>query len=396
MNRSCETAIVGSRADQPRTSPEEASSAPRSMQRVERETLGAEHGDDRWAAGSEPVSLNRDSMISVGVVRGLVEFVERVGVSSAQLLCAAGLPPDRLDGDDTRLPRAEVYRLIDQAIELSGDPALGLHWGETIGEGTFAPISPLIAHASTLRQALDSLAQFHGLLSEQASYELVEHGECLTVRSRPLPGESARLQRFVVEMTVLGFRRLVRFFDLRARHERVSLAYAAPSYRTEYERLFDPHLSFGQPFSGITFQREVMDAPAPHKDVDVHKALLAVAERRLLRITQRTPYALRVREALVREASPHRADMENVARTLGLSARSLRRRLANEDKSYGEVANEARAIIAKHLLRDRQKTIQETAYEMGFSDTSTFHRAFKSWTGMTPRAYRETHCDGQD
>ena len=88
-----------------------------------------------------------------------------------------------------------------------------------------------------------------------------------------------------------------------------------------------------------------MDAPAPHKDVDVHKALLAVAERRLLRITQRTPYALRVREALVREASPHRADMDSVARSLGLSARSLRRRLANEDKSYGEVANEARAIV---------------------------------------------------
>jgi AraC-like DNA-binding protein len=233
------------------------------------------------------------------------------------------------------------------------------------------------------------------LLSDQASYELVEHGESLTVRCRPLPGESLRLQRFSAEMIVLGFRRLVRFFDLRPRHERVSFAFAAPSYRAEYARLFEPDLSFGQPFSGITFHREVLDAPAPHKDVDVHRALLAVAERRLLRITQRTPYALRVREALVREASPQRADMDSVARSLGLSARSLRRRLANEDKSYGEVANEARAIVAKHLLRDKRKTIQETAYEMGFSDTSTFHRAFKSWTGMTPRAYRETHCDGQ-
>jgi AraC-like DNA-binding protein len=87
--------------------------------------------------------------------------------------------------------------------------------------------------------------------------------------------------------------------------------------------------------------------------------------------------------------------MDTVARSLGLSARSLRRRLADEDKSYAEVANEARAIVAKHLLRDKRKTIQETAYELGFSDTSTFHRAFKSWTGMTPRAYRESHRDDQ-
>jgi AraC-like DNA-binding protein len=138
------------------------------------------------------------------------------------------------------------------------------------------------------------------------------------------------------------------------------------------------------------FERALLDLPAPHRDQEVHDVLSALAERRLLRITQRTPYALRVRDLLVRQEHPQRThDMKAVALSLGLSVRSLRRRLAAEGKSYNSVVREALAIVAKHLLRDKQRTIQETAYEMGFSDASTFHRAFKSWTGTTPSAYRE-------
>lgn len=98
----------------------------------------------------------------------------------------------------------------------------------------------------------------------------------------------------------------------------------------------------------------------------------------------------------MREGFPHRTDMQSVARALDISVRSLRRRLEAEGKSYNDILNEALATVAKHLLNDPRRTIQEVAYDMGFSDPSTFHRAFKRWTGVTPSAYRESQLNTDD
>jgi AraC-like DNA-binding protein len=114
---------------------------------------------------------------------------------------------------------------------------------------------------------------------------------------------------------------------------------------------------------------------------------LHVAELRMTRSTPQARYALRVQELLV-ERAPARVNMSAVAGALGLSVRTLRRRLVAEGKSYLDVEHEALALVARRLLRDQQHTIQEAAHAMGFSDATTFHRAFKRWTGTTPSAFR--------
>ena len=329
-----------------------------------------------------------DSTISVAVVRALFNAVERSGVSRAELLQAAQLPPGGLEDADARVPSAKAYELCVLALDLTGDPAFGLHWAEGLSTSSLVPVSHLVAHSSSLRQAFDSLSKYHRLLSDYRHHELLEDDESVTVRCRHLP-LPPRMQRFASEMTVSFFFHLIRGFDLHARPHRVSFAYPAPSYRAEYARIFDGTEHFDQPFTGIVFDRALLDRQGPHFDDDVHQALEALAERRLLRITQRTPYSVRIRELLVREGAPQRSDMLTVARALGMSTRSLRRRLASEGKSFNEVQSEALASMAKHLLQARRLTIQETAYEMGFSDARAFHRAFKRWTGMTPNAFRE-------
>lgn len=344
------------------------------------------------AVPTEPTGVSRESTVSIRVVKALVDVVEQAGVPAATFLAQAGFGPEQLQAPDARISRSKIYPLCELAMELTGDSALGLHWAETIGEGAFVPISHLIAHSATLRQGFEALAQFNRLLSDQASYQFVELEDTVTVRGMHLPGASLPVQRFCSEMMVTGFFRLLRNASLHARPSRVCFEYPAPPSQAEYLRVFGDTVCFDQPFTGIVFDRALMDMPALHKDVDVHDALQALAERRLMRITQRTPYALRVRELLMQQTCPLRVDMGTIARLLGLSVRSLRRRLAEEGKPYNEVAEEALALVAQHFLRDQQRSIQETAYEMGFSDTSTFHRAFKRWTGTTPNASRSANA----
>jgi AraC-like DNA-binding protein len=327
--------------------------------------------------------------VSMRVVRALVAAVEQAGVARVELLRAAGMGAEQLDAAEARLPRAEVYRICELALDLTGDPALGLHWAERLTRGTFVPISYLIAHSASLRQGFESLSKFVGLLSDEPPYELLEQAGKVTVRFRHAPDESLRIQRFSAEMLVLGVFQVIRSFNAHARPERVSFEYPAPAYHHEYTRIFDHTEHFEQPFTGIVLDAALLNAASPHKDEEMHEALQALAQRRMSRLTQRVPYALRVQELLVQRGWPERIDMQIVARTLGLSVRSLRRRLASEGKSYHDVENEAFAIVAKHLLRDKQRTIQEAAYEMGFSDTTTFHRAFKRSTGTTPSKYQE-------
>jgi AraC-like DNA-binding protein len=331
----------------------------------------------------------REPTVSMHVVRALFAAVEKMGVAQGELSRAAGFEAAQLEASEQRVARSEVYRICELAIALTGDPALGLHWAERLTGNTFIPVSHLIAHAAHLRQGLESLSQFGRLLADEPAYELREHAETVTVRCLDARGESPRMQRFLAEMIVGSFFRILRSFSRGAGAVRVSFAYPAPTYRDEYARVFEDAEHFDQPFTEVTFDCALLNAASPHKDEGVHEAMRTLAERRLSRLAQQESFVLRVQELLVERGWPKRVDMEAAARALGTSVRTLRRRLSAEGKSYQEVESDALAIVAKQLLRDKQRSIQETANELGFSDTTTFHRAFKRWTGTTPSAYRE-------
>lgn len=351
----------------------------------------AQAPDDRGEVARASTPQHKpEPTVSIQVVYGLVEAAHKIaGVPRLQLLRAAQLQPEQIRGADARIPRSVVLRLCDHALELSRDPALGLHWSERVSEGSFVPISSIIPQAQTLRHAFAAAAQFNRLLSDEASYQLIEQDKSAILRRVEVFGASPRVERFTAEMMVAGIFRIISHFGVEARAVRVNFQYVAPPYAHEYERVFKQRPHFGEPFTGVVFDRALLDFPAPQRDPEVHDALAALAERRLWRITEQTPYALRVRETLLlRWQSDKSQAMHQVARSLGLSARTLRRRLADEGVSYNAVLGEALATVAKNLLHDRRRTIEDVASEMGFSDASTFHRAFKRWTGLTPSSYR--------
>lgn len=345
--------------------------------------------DQRVQIPASPKEAPRASAptVSLIVVRALADAVENAGGNRAELLQAAGLSAELVTAGDIRVPLGAHYRLCGRALELTGDLALGLHWAERLTNTAFVPVSYLLAHSESLGHAFDTLSRFGSLLCDEPAYELLENGDKAILRCRTPTDQPLPVQRFFAEMVVASFHRIVRRRNVPGQPEEVSFAYPAPAYADEYTRVFHGAARFDQPFTGLVFDRALLDMAQPSKDEGIHEALRTLAERRVSQLGQRASYGLHTRELLVQRGWPLRIDMEEVARALGLSVRSLRRRLVIEGKTYREIEHEAFTIVATRLLRDERRTIQEAAYEMGFSDTSTFHRAFKRATGITPGKY---------
>ena len=332
-------------------------------------------------------AVDRDSRVSLRIVRGLLDLVEGSGAARQAIYREVGLDPSRYALDDL-LPRSQVYSICQLVIERSHEPGLGLFWACQENLVTFSPVSYALTHAPTLRDALDALLQLHPLFSEQSSFRIVERGDSVTLQCYRLTGASPAVRRFVAEMTVAGVYRLVVSFAPSAQMRLVSFEHGCPPYVDDIGKLFQRPVLFDQPFSGLVFDRSLMRAASPNRDEAVFQALVSIAKRRILRRSSCEPIARQVRSVLIQRATFGSLRMGDAARACGMSLRTLRRRLAAEGKSYQEVLNEALGSVAKGLVVDETRTLKEVSVMLGFDDSASFGRAFKRWTGMTPNRYR--------
>lgn len=334
--------------------------------------------------GDEPrseMAVHPPPTVPLVLLNGLLGAAERSGVSRAELLRVAEIHERELVPADVRISRARFERACALAIELSGDAALGLHWAGRLMHRSFGPISEGLAYASTLRQALQLLTRFERFFTNTASNQVIERANEASVRVVSSPDTALPVRRLLAEMSTAWLLKLIRSICPAAPLLRVDFAYDQPPYHQEYAQLFGVVVRFAQPASELTFASSWLDVPSAHAEATTESGA-----QRTRRIQHRT-FSERLHQLII-ERAPERLTVPDACRALGIGERSLRRRLAAEGRTFKEVEYEALAQVAKQLLRDQQRTIQETAYEMGFSGASAFHRAFKRWTGTSPSNFQ--------
>jgi AraC-like DNA-binding protein len=324
--------------------------------------------------------------ISIVVVRGILSELQRRGIDPDEVLRASDLPHERIADVRHYITFDELERFVSNALEQTNDPGLGLAVGANAPETTLQVVGHLMRAHRTMREALAAWSRYSVLLTDAWQFRLLEAGElALFVCEPPVVH---RFTRFFVDLTLTMAFRMGSHFALDGKGLReVRLQHRPPSYAARYQELFSCQVRFEQEHNALVFARELLDRPQLHADETVRTVLHEAVERFLRERNYASPLHERVRSLLQTPNDLATIDAAKVARRLGVSRRSLRRRLAAEGTSLPALLDEARCWLACRALRLPGASVKEVSELLHFSEPSAFHRAFKRWTGYTPTEY---------
>ena len=328
-------------------------------------------------------------LVSVRVIRGSLAGMAAAGQDVAKLLAELGLDPAQLEDMDGYLPERVWRDLWIEVERRTGDGCAGIHAAEHIEWGHFDVVDYAIASAGDLASALRLFGRYFRILNSVSEYVLFETADGLRVERWMAGDETLVMPRHAAEFSLACT--VLRMRQVSARDwvpAVVTLRHPPPSDAHEYRRLFGCDVRFGAPRDSFVVRRD--DLATPMKAAD--PALAALVERHARDLHGRLPTAHasvdELRRVLARELAGGSPTIERSAAALGHSRRSLQRRLAEEDATFSAVLDQLRRELAQSYLRSPEMSIGEIGFLLGYSDVTAFQRAFKSWTGFSPGAYR--------
>jgi AraC-like DNA-binding protein len=282
---------------------------------------------------------------------------------------------------------AQFERLLELCLAESHNPALGLAMGEQASLVSLGLSAGTSSRAASLRVAIETFNARYAVSVDEQSPELsVVGGEA--VLTFPVHGASAGTARLRAEYGVtLGVLLLRVWAGPFTTPHWVSFPHEAPSYAEAYRRLFGIMVRFGAERAAIGFSAELLRAQA----YSWGRQLPPSFPRRVADAVDAERVTERVREFLVSHTRTERPGMTEIADHLGMTERTLRRRLASEGVRFRELWNEARRTRALSLALDLTHSPETASEALRFSDVSAYYRAFKRWTGFTPGRYRAMH-----
>jgi AraC-like DNA-binding protein len=311
------------------------------------------------------------------------------GLDTAPIAARAGIDPAAL-GPDARVPREALDRLWALAVEASGDPAFGLEVSRYPAQTTFHALGYAVLASTTLREAFERIIRYRRLIGDVIELRLVEAGDRWRFEIDVSRHAGVPLQ--AVDAVAAICARQARALHAPRPCDPLAVEFArpAPADAAPYSRLFRAPVRFAAAANALEYARADLDAPLPAGNAELARGNDEVLVRYLARLEQ-SRLASRVQQALL-DAMPDGAPSKAaVARTHGMSARNLQRRLAEEGTSFSALLADARVSLARTYVDEGRLSVTEIAFVLGFADTSAFSRAFKRWTGLSPRAYAARH-----
>src|SRR5438067_12405059 len=315
--------------------------------------------------------------------------LEELGLRQEAVLRQAGLPIGLFNQDKIQVSTEEFFALYRGIADASNDPAFGLKLGTEERVERYDPIKIATLSARSFRDAVERLARYKQLTCPE-EIRLVERGnECAVQFVWLLAHEKEdRLLVDVCFAWIVGIGHRGTGRPLNA--QRVEFQ-RAPAHREMYEAHFRCPVKFKARQNALVFGTSDMELPFVTYNADLLGIVAPQLEAELAQQLAQKTFVEQAKGILKQLLAGQRPGIQDLARELHLSTRTLQRRLTEHGVTFQRLLDEARRELARHYLLHSSRELNETAYLLGYEDSNSFFRAFHQWEGTSPGQWRLLH-----
>ena len=312
-------------------------------------------------------------------------LLKSAGAEEKEVLLKAGLSPNLFAIKNAKLSVDEYYNFWDVVMEASGDPLLPLNLGRSIRTEEFSP--PIFAAfcSPNLNIALQRMSKYKQLVGPKVIHVDVNE-ECTTVtmenlyKEKPAPGYLVAAEFvFLVQLVRLATREEIVPIGIRSDNDHI--------FHDDYIKYFKVSPNTANQ-NQLIFSAEDAQKPFLTENEAMWNFFKPMLNSRLKELEEEANFAAKVSHSLFELLPSGEFSVDVVARNLAVSKRTLQRNLNKENTSFQKELNNTREKLANHYLKNSTMSNSEISFMLGYEDTNSFFRAFRSWTGLTPEEVR--------
>jgi len=336
------------------------------------------------------MSFNQtNNTVSVAATRDVYKACEALGLLTEEKVQELKLSPEVFDQAELRLPETTILSLWQLLDQQTIEPGIGLVIGQTIEPDSKGLLASWVSQANVLEEAFEIFISNIELMNPSEAWKISENGELITLY---LENKNAHVYPSAIERSMSA---MVSWARTLSAHQfpldKATFTFTTPAYANLYPPIFGKQIHFGTESNSLSFQKALFKLPVVSsnellKSMVEQKAKIALAELALDASLSNKIESL-IRHSL---AEGQTLNMERASKLLAKSRQTLYRQLKNEGTDFQTIYNDARKQLAFELLREKRNTISAISLQLGFKDTSSFYKAFRRWTGVSPKHFVET------
>ncbi|PZU95285.1 MAG: AraC family transcriptional regulator [Pseudanabaena sp.] len=342
---------------------------------------------------SDPSQENhQEAKFSVAIARDILQYVAAQGIDLQDIYRSSKIEPAWLEDPDRQISGELLKHLWQEAITKTGDRDLGLHIGEAFDLPAIGLLGYVLLNCKNYGQVLEKLSQYTRLFSQGVAihHHILDGLVCCDCKivggvknylldepRHPIESTFSALSKATQKLTG----KTLQLYEVWFQH-------IAPSDCSEHKRIFQTQVKFSQSVNRMIFSIDALNWEVRSANANLLSMFESHANDMLTNLSQAHKCSYQVIQIIAQNLHGEVPPIEAIARTLMLSVRQLQRELQIENTSYQQILDDTRKEIALKHIQNKQTSIHDLAFLLGFSEPSAFYRAFKRWTGKTPRNYR--------